>query len=93
MFCKWLPADQLERLQAEAEGLEALIPCAGALVVPRPLALGLAQGRALLVLDWLDLAGGDRDGWILVVVWLSCIGAARSSQRNLVVWLARRPLD
>ena len=63
MFCKWLPADQLERLQAEAEGLEALIPCAGALVVPRPLALGLAQGRALLVLDWLDLAGGDRDGW------------------------------
>ena len=63
LFCKWLPADQLERLQAEAEGLEALIPCAGALVVPRPLALGLAQGRALLVLDWLDLAGGDRAGW------------------------------
>ena len=36
LFCKWLPADQLERLQAEAEGLDALIPCAGALVVPRP---------------------------------------------------------
>ena len=28
LFCKWLPADQLERLQAEAEGLEALIPSA-----------------------------------------------------------------
>ena len=62
-FCKWLAADQLERLQAEAEGLQALIPCAGSLVLPRPLALGLARGRALLVLDWLDLAGGDRAGW------------------------------
>ena len=62
-FCKWLAADQLERLQAEAEGLQALIPCAGSLVLPTPLALGLACGRALLVLDWLDLAGGDRAGW------------------------------
>ena len=62
-FCKWLAADQLERLQAEAEGLQALIPCAGSLVLPRPLALGLARGRALLVLDWLDLAGGDRASW------------------------------
>ena len=62
-FCKWLAADQLERLQAEAEGLQALIPCADSLVLPRPLALGLARGRALLVLDWLDLAGGDRAGW------------------------------
>jgi len=62
-FCKWLAADQLERLQAEAEGLQALISCAGSLVLPRPLALGLACGRALLVLDWLDLAGGDRAGW------------------------------
>ena len=50
-------------MQAEAEGLEALIPCAGSVVLPRPLALGVAQGRALLVLDWLDLAGGDRAGW------------------------------
>ena len=63
LFCKWLAADQLERLQAEAEGLQALIPCAGSLVWPTPLALGLACGRALWVLDWLDLAGGDRAGW------------------------------
>ena len=49
LFCKWLAADQLERLQAEAEGLDALIPCAGSVVLPRPLALGVAQGRALLV--------------------------------------------
>ena len=63
LFCKWLAADQLERLQAEAEGLQVLIPCADSLVLPRPLALGLARGRALLVLDWLDLAGGDRAGW------------------------------
>ena len=63
LFCKWLPQSQLDRLQAEAEGLQALIPCAGSLVLPRPLALGLADGRALLVLDWLDLAGGDRLGW------------------------------
>lgn len=63
LFCKWLPQAQLERLQAEAEGLRALIPCAESLVLPRPLALGLAAGRALLVLDWLDLGSGDQPGW------------------------------
>ena len=63
LFCKWLPASQLDRLEAEAEGLQALIPCAGSLVLPRPLALGPADGRALLVLDWLDLGGGEQSGW------------------------------
>lgn len=63
VFCKWLPARELDRLEAEREGLQALGPWAGELVLPRPLAAGVVQGRALLVLDWLDLGGGDPSGW------------------------------
>ena len=63
LFCKWLPARELDRLEAEQEGLQALGPLAGQLVLPRPLALGVVEGQALLVLDWLDLGGGDTSGW------------------------------
>lgn len=63
VFCKWLPARELDRLEAEREGLQALEPWAGELVLPRPLALGVVEGRALLVLDWLDLGGGGTSGW------------------------------
>ena len=63
LFCKWLPARDLERLEAEAEGLRALIPWADELVLPRPIAVGSAAGRALLVLDRLELGGADPMGW------------------------------
>ena len=63
LFCKWLPVRDLERLEAEVEGLQALMPSAGELVLPRPLAVGPASGRALLVLDRLPLGGADPLGW------------------------------
>jgi fructosamine-3-kinase len=65
LFAKTNSAAALPVLAAEAEGLRALAPLAdGELVVPAPLFCGLEQGRALLVMEWLELApGGPQDRW------------------------------
>jgi protein-ribulosamine 3-kinase len=60
-FVKLAGADALPALEAEAEGLQALA-AAGALRVPTVLAVGVADGHALLALEWLELqpaAGSD----------------------------------
>lgn len=65
LFRKRLPAAQLPRLEAEVEGLAALAPVAGELVLPRVLGWGLVAGgtQAELRLEWLDLGGDGPDGW------------------------------
>ncbi|MFZ4804199.1 MAG: fructosamine kinase family protein [Synechococcus lacustris] len=65
LFRKLLPATQLPRLEAEAEGLAALALVAGELVLPRVHGCGLVAGgtQAELLLEWLDLSGGGSAGW------------------------------
>jgi fructosamine-3-kinase len=66
LFAKTNQADQLALLEAEAEGLMALARVAPfGLVIPEPLAWGLAGDQAVLVLPWLDLArsASRPDAW------------------------------
>ena len=61
-FVKLAAADSLAALEAEAAGLQALAE-ADALRVPAVLAVGHAEGHALLALEWLDLGtAADNDG-------------------------------
>jgi len=61
-FVKLAAADSLAALEAEAAGLQALAE-ADALRVPAVLAVGHAEGHALLALEWLDLGTAtDHDG-------------------------------
>ena len=58
LFAKTNREAHLPVLAAERAGLEALATWAPtSLQVPRPLALATLQGRAVLVLSWLDLEG------------------------------------
>jgi fructosamine-3-kinase len=59
-FVKTLPAQRLEALRAEAEGLAALA-ATGTIQVPAVHSCGIdpASGRAQLVMDWLDLRPPD----------------------------------
>jgi fructosamine-3-kinase len=65
LFVKTNRAEALPLLEAEAEGLVALRTCVdpGVLVVPEPLAWGLAGQRAVLALPWLALDGAGEQGW------------------------------
>lgn len=57
LFLKSNGLQALPLLRAEAEGLQALaVWCAPPLVVPQPLGMGVLDGRALLLLPWLELA-------------------------------------
>jgi fructosamine-3-kinase len=80
LFAKTNRADQLPLLEAEAEGLAALARVAPeALVIPEPLALGLAGEEAVLVLPWLELARGGASG-----PWAACgANLARLHRRSL----------
>lgn len=59
-FVKALPASELPRLQAEAEGLAALA-ATGTITLPAVHSCGIdaASGRATLVMDWLELTRPD----------------------------------
>ena len=65
LFAKTNAASALPLLEAEAEGLAALASAAAgtALVVPQPLALGLAGDRAVLVLPWLEAQPAAAADW------------------------------
>jgi len=80
-FAKTNAADKLPLLEAEAEGLAALAQVAPpGLVIPQPLARGLAGEEAVLVLPWLELARGSTSA----ASWAEC-GAdlARLHRRSL----------
>jgi len=69
LFAKSNRAEALTLFEAEADGLAALAAAAAdgpGLTVPRPLALGLVGGQAVLVLTWLDLAanGQAAESWM-----------------------------
>ncbi|MFN9622220.1 MAG: fructosamine kinase family protein [Cyanobacteriota bacterium] len=69
LFAKTNRADRLPLLEAEAEGLAALAKVAPeGLVIPEPLALGLAGDEAVLVLPWLELARGGAPA----SAWAAC---------------------
>lgn len=70
LFAKTNRLSALPMLEAEAEGLAALAAAAAAagpegpgLTIPEPLAVGVLEGQALLVLPWLELGGRGSDGW------------------------------
>ncbi|MGC4080339.1 MAG: fructosamine kinase family protein [Rubrivivax sp.] len=56
LFVKTLPAAQADTLQAEADGLQALAATA-TVRVPAVAGCWIADGLALLALEWLDLRG------------------------------------
>lgn len=59
LFAKTNRADRLPLLEAEAEGLAALRPLAPeGLVIPEPLAWGVAGDQAVLVMPWLAFRRG-----------------------------------
>lgn len=62
VFAKSGAREALDLFEVESEALEALHLHADAdlLVVPRPLALLALEDAAVLLLPWLDLAGGDQ---------------------------------
>ncbi|WP_438982366.1 fructosamine kinase family protein [Vulcanococcus sp.] len=69
-FAKTNRAPLLPVLQAEADGLAALReaarfePTCGPMpTIPEPLALAEREGEAVLLLSWLELGGGSRQGW------------------------------
>lgn len=59
LFAKTNRPEALPLLQAEADGLRALAAAAAGLplLLPEPLAIGVAGDRAVLVLSWLELSG------------------------------------
>lgn len=57
-FVKLNDASRLDMFAAEADGLNELA-ASHTVRVPRPLCHGVADGQAYLVLEWLDLSGGD----------------------------------
>ncbi|TGG81132.1 MAG: fructosamine kinase [Aphanocapsa feldmannii 288cV] len=63
VFCKRNSAGALANFQAEATGLRALVQAGSGLAIPAPLWCGAVGSDALLILEWLDLGGGGRDGW------------------------------
>ncbi len=66
LFAKTAALDDLPLLEAESDGLAALMLAAegSGLVLPRPRALGTDGDQAVLVLDWLELGGsGVAEGW------------------------------
>lgn len=81
LFAKTNRADQLPLLEAEAEGLVALARVAPeGLVIPEPLALGLAGEEAVLVLPWLELGRGGAPA----SAWEACgANLARLHRRSL----------
>jgi protein-ribulosamine 3-kinase len=54
IFVKVAAADTLDQFEAEVEGLLAL-DAANAVRVPQVLGVGVAEGHALLALEWIDL--------------------------------------
>jgi fructosamine-3-kinase len=66
LFAKTNTAERLPLLQAEVEGLRALVAWAQPpLQLPQPLALDILDGQAVLVLSWLDIdaGAGSSAGW------------------------------
>ena len=57
LFAKTNRLSELPLLRAEADGLAALAAGAGDLVIPQPLACEALDARALLLMEWLPLAG------------------------------------
>jgi protein-ribulosamine 3-kinase len=58
VFVKLAAAQRLPMFEAERDGLDEL-RSAGALRVPKPLALGVTGDTAWLALEWIDLSGSD----------------------------------
>ncbi|MCT0198510.1 fructosamine kinase family protein [Synechococcus sp. CS-1325] len=85
LFAKTNSAAALPVLAAEAAGLRALAPLADAeLLVPAPLFCGLEGGRALLVMEWLQLApAGSGEGWRQLGAALARLHRRSSGQESV----------
>jgi fructosamine-3-kinase len=61
-FVKQNQASQIAMFEAEAMGLEEMLLTAS-IRVPKPICWGVASNSAYIVLEWLELAGGNAKSW------------------------------
>lgn len=81
VFAKTNAAAALPMFEAERNGLKQLAKHApAALVIPEPLALGVANDRAVLLLSWLELA--DLSGVAAESAWSQCGQALAQLHRS-----------
>lgn len=64
-FVKLNQASKVAMFEAEALGLEQMA-ASQTIRVPRPLCWGIAEQSAYLVLEWLDLGGGNDQSWAVM---------------------------
>lgn len=61
-FVKLNQSDRVEMFAAEALGLKQMY-ATQTISVPQPICWGTAGDRSYIVLEWFDLAGGNKDSW------------------------------
>lgn len=62
-FGKVLPESDLARLHAEEEGLGALASVGAALVIPATFGIEVADGKAMLLMEWLEQTQSTLASW------------------------------
>lgn len=62
VFVKLNRADQLDMFEAEAIGLQQMRE-AEAIRIPKPICTGISESSAYIVLEWLELGGGNSRSW------------------------------
>lgn len=94
-FVKSNEADFMENFRCESEGLRRIADT-GAIRVPVPIATGEADGRAWLVIDWVETRRAERDffptfGEQLAALHRSTHGAAIGLDHDNFLGAARQP--
>ncbi|MCC5614093.1 fructosamine kinase family protein [Nostoc sp. CHAB 5836] len=78
-FVKQNLASQVAMFEAEALGLQQMIATAS-IRVPKPICWGTAANSSYIVLEWLELGGGDSNSWGEMGRKLAAMHKASSSQ-------------
>ncbi len=78
-FVKLNQASQVAMFEAEALGLEEMLTTAS-IRVPKPLCWGTAGNSSYIVLEWLEMAGGNTKSWSEMGRTLATMHKATSSQ-------------
>ncbi|MBE9083412.1 MULTISPECIES: fructosamine kinase family protein [unclassified Tolypothrix] len=78
-FVKLNQASQVAMFEAEALGLEEMLNTAS-IRVPKPLCWGTAGNSGYIVLEWLEMGGGNTKSWQEMGLKLAAMHQATSSQ-------------
>ena len=81
-FVKINDASQVEMFAAEALGLQQMY-ATGTITVPQPVCWGTAGNSSYIVLQWLDLAGGNEQSWTEMGRQLAAMHRQGTSDRFL----------